>query len=88
MRKQTTICISSKGEVAYLYDDELHKGLAAEAGPFSIQRASSVEPCENGKWAIDIYDGPLVFGFDTRQEALDVEATYIQETLLPSRHTG
>lgn len=84
-RDKVTTSISSNAELSYVYDDGLHGGLAEESASFCIQRASSVEPAEDGTWCIDIYNGPIVFGFATRQEALAAEVEYLENVLLPTR---
>lgn len=84
-RSSVVINISSSGdEASYVYDDALHEALSSE-GASVIQRASQCEPCADGTWAIDIFSGPIVFGFATRQEALEAEVAYLENVLLPSR---
>lgn len=74
------------GTITTLYHDDL-----VQLGQNKIERASIVEPDENGKWFVQLTDselngehkGKLIgSGFNTRQEALDFEVNFINEQIL------
>lgn len=69
-----TIHVLPNGDTVSLYHDDI-----ADMGGVT-ERASRVEPCDSG-WAVEVFDGPLVFGFPTRGEALAWEKEFIEERL-------
>jgi hypothetical protein len=50
-------------------------------GTISIQRASYVEPGEDGKWTAAMVGGPVLGPFNKRSEALKAEVQWLEENL-------
>ena len=50
-------------------------------GPLSIQRASHVEPTDDGQWTADLspVQGPLLGPFTCRSEALQAELRWLEQ---------
>jgi hypothetical protein len=72
------------GVAQFIYNDGIAQALKP-MGKMSIQRASHVEPTEDGRWTADLSPVakiPLVLGpFETRQEALSAEVQWLSEHL-------
>jgi hypothetical protein len=82
------IDIAPNGKMTFIHDDQF-KGLLSQ-GKATITRASHVEPGDPAKgqdplkWYADMApsNGPILGPFETRQEALDQETTWINENVL------
>ena len=71
------LIIEKDGQVRGIYGEEI----ALDAlGPLKIERASQVEPDEQGRWLADLspVSGPLLGPFDRRSEALDAEVSWLE----------
>ena len=76
--------IESGGTVRCVYDEALP---LAALGQVTIQRASHVEPTDDGQWTADLTPvaGPLLGPFRQRSEALAAERCWLDEHWLASR---
>jgi hypothetical protein len=79
------LVVTSDGNVRCVYDEavDLHA-----IGPLQIQRASHVEPDDDGRWRADLspVDGPVLGPFERRCDALDAERAWLEtHWLLKSR---
>ena len=74
--------IRPDGAVQCVYDEKID---LSSVGDVDIKRASHVEPAplDTGKWMADLapVGGPLLGPFDTRSQALDAEATWLDTQL-------
>jgi len=68
--------IDENGVIQLIYTDNID---LSEWGDVKIQRASHVEPDENGLWYVDLtpVGGIIHHGFKKRQEALDFEVQWL-----------
>ena len=85
------IVINEDGSLSFVYSDTLADVFKSE--PSTTRRASHVEPASDygllGGWIADMgpSNGPLLgvptgaglYGFETRQEALDAERTWLRK---------
>ena len=75
------IVITSDGSVRYIYSDllDLHT-----LGRLQIRRGSYVEPTPEGYWQVDLspVKGPRLGPYRKRQEALDAEIQWLEESWL------
>ncbi len=84
--KQLKLVVKA-GRIKAIYDDALTA--LFDGAEVKVERASHVEPqfglrsFVNG-WYADMrpVDGPVMVGFNTRQEALDAEVRYINQHVL------
>jgi len=69
-------------QVSAIYDDEI-SDLLQNLGSVKIQRASHVEPTEDGQWQADLspVDGPVLGPFLLRKDALDAEVAWLMENI-------
>lgn len=70
----TTLVIRPDGEVATLYQEVLD---LAALGARKIERASHVEPDDQGRWWAQIIEGPQLGPFELRSEALAAEVEWL-----------
>ncbi len=78
------IKIDPNGGLSFLHNDDL-AGLIADASCIDTQRASHVEPVDNGmRWSADLspVGGPVLGPFLLRRQALDAEAEWLQANIL------
>ena len=77
-----TIFIRPDGTLEFIYHDLL-RPLIDQAHTITINRVSSVEPNDQGKWVADLsaVGGPCSPEFDLREDALQWEVNWIQEQL-------
>lgn len=71
------------GKAIFIYDDKLRPLM--NEGLVKIERASHVEPNEDGKWVVDL--SPLGYSielgpFESRNRALLEEVQWIEENIL------
>ena len=71
------ININPDSELRFIYDDDLQPLL--ELGQPKVQRASHVEPMDDGRWTADLSPagGPLLGPFALRSEALAAETDWL-----------
>lgn len=71
------LVIDPSGAARCVYDEALP---LASLGALTIQRASHVEPSEDGQWMADLtpVDGPILGPFDCRSEALAAEVAWLK----------
>ena len=76
--------VIDRGEVKFLYSDELRGLTDRLGGETQIARCSHVEP-EEGLWFADLspVGGPKLGPFKLRQSALDAEVEWLQQHNLP-----
>lgn len=80
--KDLTLFICPDGGLEFIYDDELAVALRGIGKPVT-QRASHVEPTEDGRWSVDVspitrHLSPFIIGcYDTRAEALSEEQKWV-----------
>lgn len=72
------LSIAPDGTVRFIYDDDLRDLLSL--GEANISRASHVEP-KGLKWEASMVGGPVLGPFDTRQEALAAERSWLNDNL-------
>ena len=79
--KQATLFISRDGTVTTIYNDKVD---LRSLGKVKIQRASHVEPDDNGMWWADMapVGGPKLGPYDKRQTALDEEVVWLDKNLM------
>ncbi len=70
----TTLVIHPDGEITTLYQEVLD---LAALGVMKIERASHVEPDDQGRWWAQVIDGPLLGPFALRSEALAAEVEWL-----------
>lgn len=75
------LVIHADGTLRCLYDETLD---LSQFGQASIQRASHVEPTDQGQWQADLspVNGPLLGPFALRSEALAAEVQWLRERWL------
>ena len=66
------------GSIRFIYSDETAQFARETFGPFSVRRASHVEPCEQG-WTADMapVGGPVLGPYTHRHEALSSEVAWL-----------
>lgn len=77
------------GTLRCIYDDELSDVLH-DLGNVKIQRASYVEPNDNGLWIADLspVNGPKLGPFKLRSEALQAEMRWLMENVFDVSYSG
>lgn len=70
------LIINPTGEITTIYSEVLD---LAALGTQQIERASHVEPDDQGRWWAEIINGPKLGPFDRRSEALAAEVTWLFE---------
>jgi hypothetical protein len=70
------LVITPTGEITTIYSEVLD---LTALGVQRIERASRVEPDEQGRWWAEIIDGPKLGPFDRRSEALAAEVAWLRE---------
>ncbi len=75
------IVIERTGDVRAVYGEELDLGIL---GDVNIERASHVEPIEQGRWTADMtpVNGPTLGPFSTRRKALAAEVQWLRDNWL------
>ena len=70
------LIIKSSGRIQCIYDESLD---LSRLGRLRIQRASHVEPTEDGQWTADLspVGGPCLGPFAARSEALAAEVRWL-----------
>lgn len=83
MRDNLVISVDERNITTIVHDDELF-ALFREEGESITSRATHCEPHGDGQWAIDLgpSGGPIVFGFDSKKEAVDVEVQWLEQNVL------
>ena len=68
--------IATSGTVRCIYTESLN---LASLGSLQVERASHVEPTDDGSWTADMspVDGPLLGPFAMRSAALEAERTWL-----------
>jgi hypothetical protein len=87
MEVPVQLVIDRHGQVRCLYSEALD---LAALGVLAIQRASHVEPNDQGQWLADLspVGGPCLGPFDKRSEALAAEQLWLeQHWLLAAPHS-
>ena len=81
------LVIETDGTCRCLYSEELDLQLL---GRISIQRASHVEPTDDGTWIADLspVKGPLLGPFSNRSQALTAEEAWLTRNWLLSFETA
>jgi len=82
------IVIRKDGKIEFIYDDRLRQ--LTQEGNATTRRASHVEPGDPTKgqnplkWYADLSpsNGPVLGGFEERQEALDAEVAWLNEHII------
>lgn len=69
-----TLLIGPAGEVTMIYQEDLDLSLL---GALRIERASHVEPDDQGRWWAAVVDGPKLGPFGLRSEALAAEFAWL-----------
>src|SRR5262249_55965165 len=71
------LVVDSGGQVRCLYDEAID---LATLGPCTLNRASQVEPDDDGHWWADLSPahGPKLAPFYRRSQALDDEAAWLE----------
>lgn len=72
------ITFSPEGAAACLYTEAIE---LARLGDLRIRRASHVEPTSDGRWQVQIVDGPCLGVYTKRSEALAAEAAWLEDRL-------
>ena len=72
------IKISATGHARAIYTEAID---LAVLGTLRIRRASHVEPDADGRWRVQIIDGPELGPYDKRSEAIAAEIAYLEERL-------
>jgi hypothetical protein len=74
------LVVDRQGQVVALYGEAIDLGAL---GALTIQRASRVEPDEDGRWSVDLQplEGPRLGPFDRRSEALTAEEAWVTDWL-------
>lgn len=72
--------VAEDGTVTFVYDDDVAAALD-ELGLMYTERAGHVEPTADNRWTVRLVGGPSVGPFDTRREALAVEAEMVNDGL-------
>ncbi len=69
------------GLIRCVYDEAIDVG---QLGSPAIERASHVEPNDDGTWTADLtpVNGPLLTGFEKRSEALAAELEWLEANWL------
>ena len=77
--------VISGGQARAIYNDALAPYVRALGG--TIERATYVEPAEDGSWYVDLtrFGDGVVGGFATRQAALDWEVAWLGKNWLNSK---
>lgn len=75
------LVVSPSGQVVTLYNEQLD---LSPLGQSRIERASHVEPDEQGRWFAQIIDGPLLGPFTQRSIAIAAEVAWLTEHRLHS----
>jgi hypothetical protein len=84
MKRSIDIIISKSGQIRFIYNDDLLS--LAGLGTATIQRASHVEPSEDGSgWKADMspVNGPMLGPYTTRAEALEHEVDWLLQHNIP-----
>ena len=68
------LLIDPTGEITTLYTEVLD---LAALGALNIERASHVEPDDQGRWWAQIIDGPQLGPFARRSDALAAEVAWL-----------
>lgn len=78
------LIVDSKGHVRCVYDEAID---LTALGSLSIERASCVEPDDDGQWWADLapMNGPRLGPFPLRSAALGVEKKWLEDHLATSR---
>ena len=65
------------GLIRCVYDEAID---VTQLGPASIERASHVEPNDDGTWTVDLtpVNGLMLAGFNCRSEALAAEIEWLE----------
>jgi hypothetical protein len=71
------IIITTNGQGRCVYDEAID---LTALGHVTIQRASHVEPDDEGRWQADLspVDGPVLGPFERRSSALDAEQRWLR----------
>ena len=79
--KEIIISFDKNGDALSIYSDAIDLN---ELGKTKIERASHVEPTDEGLWTADMspVNGPVLGPFKTRTEALDTEVKWLEEHIL------
>jgi hypothetical protein len=79
--RPTLLVVRPTGQVDCLYDEVID---LAALGTLAVQRASHVEPDEQGRWWADLapVDGPKLGPVNRRSSALDAERQWLERMLL------
>lgn len=72
------LIVLPNGQVRCVYDETID---LRQLGQLTVQRGSSVEPDESGRWTADlaVADGPELGPFDRRSEALAAEREWLED---------
>ena len=77
------LLIHPDGQITCLYDEGID---LSTLGALTIERASHVEPNEEGRWLADLspVGGPGLGPFELRSQALDAERAWLEANWLTS----
>jgi hypothetical protein len=78
------LVIERNGRVRGIYGEEIDLDAL---GPLRIERASHVEPNEQGRWLADLspVGGPVLGPYQKRTDALAAEVAWLEENWLAAR---
>lgn len=82
--REISVTINSCGQAVGIYDDALREVFSALGNELKIERASYVEPTEDGQWTADmspVQPGVVLGPFKLRSEALRAEEAWLREHL-------
>ena len=72
------LVVTPHGEARCIYGEEID---LRSLGTLTIQRASHVEPSDDGRWLTDLspVGGPVLGPFDVRTVALSAEVSWLEQ---------
>jgi hypothetical protein len=83
MRDSFVVTVSDDNITSFVHDDEMAAMLNGHGESLTV-RATHCEPQANGNWAIDLgpSGGPVVFGFESKRDALFAEVQWLEQNVL------
>lgn len=89
MRDEVEVIIEADGTVTFVHDDDLADALVEHYADAAIQRASHVEPTDDGRWTADLspVGGPVLGPYTRRAMALDEEVAWLKNRMAEGKLT-